>query len=432
FVMKFQRELNNILQSKGVKGTGRRGKATEKDALDYLTLDEINRSVEAARKRARRYVTDTLYDTSRRTNLQHHMRYLSPFLAAWQDSFVKWTKISLDQPLVPYLGYQGYEELPNVFQGAHVVDDDGNYIGDDGQVYEYNPVTREIGAPIEGKVANPNMGTVLWRVPGPVGDWMEDEAGVTNVRIPRTTFNVAFQGENPAIPGFGGFVAIPYGAIVRKSPWAANMADTIKIGGMSLSEIVAPYGVGGRFGAEGTPSWVQDAVDFFHKNDAAGKRAFAMLYQAQLNAEALGQTDPLTRDERDRLVNERVGMWQFFNMVGAQSPFSVNMDSTMNAALDLFYDLYASRIGDVAVGYPNFTALVARSYHDRPEFANAGISIRADDAGINASYGAQSAAEKWRTEIGKDPALARVLVGPTAADTGDYNDAIAEYQRTNQ
>src|SRR5690606_40138264 len=85
-----------------------------------------------------------------RTNLQHHLRYLSPFFAAWQDSFVKWTKIGLDQPLVPYLGYQGYEELPNVFAGAHVVDEDGNYIGDDGQVYEYNPLTREIGAPIEG------------------------------------------------------------------------------------------------------------------------------------------------------------------------------------------------------------------------------------------------------------------------------------------
>lgn len=427
FVMKFQHELNNVLQARGVKPSGRRGKVTEADAEDYLTLDEINRSVEAARKRARRYVTDTLYDTSRRTNLQHHLRYVSPFFAAWQDSFVKWTKISLDQPLVPYLGYQGYEELPNVFAGAHVVDEDGNYIGDDGQVYEYNPVTREIGAPIEGQVANPNMGTVLWRVPGPVGDWMEDVAGVTNLRIPRTTFNVAFQGENPLVPGFGGFVAVPYGEIVRKSPWAANMAE--KTG---LDKIIAPYGPGGRVGEEGVPSWLQKAFDFFNQNDEPGKRAFAMLYQAQLNAEALGQTEPLTRDERDKLVDGRVGMWQFFNMTGAQSPFSVSMDSTMRAASDLFYDSYSSRIGDGEGEYPTYTAAVAAFNADFPEFANAGISIRADDSGINASYGAQSAAEKWRTAIGKDPALARVLIGPTSADSGDYNDAIAQYQKTDQ
>jgi hypothetical protein len=427
FVMKFQSELNNVLQAKGVKPTGRRGKATEADASDYLSLEDINRSVEAARKRARRYVTDTLYDTSRRTNLQHHLRYLSPFFAAWQDSFVKWTKISLDQPLVPYLGYQGYEELPNVFAGAHVVDEDGNYIGDDGQVHEYNPVTREIGAPIEGKVVNPNTGTILWRVPGPVGDWMEDVAGVTNLRIPRTTFNVAFQGENPAIPGFGGFVSVPYGEIVRKSPWAANMAERT-----GLDKIIAPYGPGGRVGEEGVPSWLQKAFDFFNQNDEPGKRAFAMLYQAQLNAEALGQTEPLSRDARDKLVDGRVGMWQFFNMTGAQSPFSVSMDSTMRAASDLFYDSYSSRIGDGEGEYPTYTAAVAAFNADFPEFANAGISVRADDSGINASYGAQNAAEKWRTAIGKDPALARVLIGPTTADSGDYNDAIAQYQRTDQ
>jgi hypothetical protein len=426
FVMKFQRELDQILNAQGVKGTGRRGRATEKDAQEFLTLDQINKSVETARARAKRYVTDTLYDTSRRTNLQHSLRYLSPFFAAWQDSFVKWTKIGLDQPLVPYLGYQAYEEFPNLFEGATVVDEDGNYIGEDGQVYEYNPVTREVGAPIEGKVANPNMGTILWRVPGPVGDWLKEYAGVDQLRLPKTSFNVAFQGENPLVPGFGGFVAVPYGAIVRSSPWAADMAQQT-----GLDKIIAPYGPGGRVGEEGVPSWAQKAADFFSQNDDAGKRAFAMLYQAQLNAEATGQAEPLSRDERDRLVNGRVGMWQFFNMVGAQSPFSVSMDSRMQAAADLFYDSYQSRIG-TADGYGTFTEAVAAFNQDFPEFANAGISINADSTGIRASYGAQSAAEQWRTEIGKDPALARVLIGPTAADSGDYNEAIREYQRTNE
>lgn len=426
FVMKFQRELDNILNAQGVKGTGRRGRATEADAKDVLTLDEINKAVETARGRARRAVTDTLYDTSRRTNLQHSLRYISPFFAAWQDSFVKWTKISLDQPLVPYLGYQGYEEFPQLFEGAHVVDEDGNYIGDDGQVYEFNPVTGEIGAPIEGKIRNPNEGTILWRVPGKVGDWLEENAGVTNLKIPRGTFNVAFQGENPFIPGFGGFVTTTYGEIVRRSPWAANMAE--KTG---LDKLIAPYGVGGRGGEEAIPNWMKDASDFFNQNDEAGKRAFAMLYQAQLNAEATGQTEPLSRDERDALVNGRVGVWQFMNMVGAQSPFSVNMDSKMSAAKDLFYDSYVSRI-DQPNGYTSFTQAVAAFNQDFPEFANAGVSITADDTGINASYGAQSAADRWRVAINKDPALARVLIGPTAADSGDYNDAIAEYQRDNR
>src|SRR5690606_12788005 len=262
FVMKFQRELNNILQARGVKGTGRRGKATEADAKDFLTLDEINQSVEAARARAKRYVTDTLYDTSRRTNLQHHLRYLSPFFAAWQDSFVKWTKISMDQPLVPYLGWQGYQNFPNLFEGSTVVDNDGNYIGEDGQVYEYNVLTGEVGDPIEGKTANPNMGTILWRVPGPVGDWLKESAGVDHLRLPKTSFNVAFQGENPLIPGLGGFVAVPYGEVVRRWPMAADLAQTI-----GLDKIIAPYGPGGRAGEEAIPSWVTKARDFFKDND---------------------------------------------------------------------------------------------------------------------------------------------------------------------
>jgi hypothetical protein len=424
FVMKFQRELDQILNAKGVKPSGR--KVTDKDAQEYLTLDEINKSVEVARRRAKRYVTDTLYDTSRRTNLQHHLRYLSPFFAAWQDSFVKWTKISMDQPLVPYLGWQGYQNFPNLFEGSTVVDDDGNYIGEDGQVYEYNVLTGEVGAPIEGKTANPNMGTILWRVPGPVGDWLKESAGVDHLRLPKTSFNVAFQGENPLIPGLGGFVAVPYGEVVRRWPMAADLAQTI-----GLDKIIAPYGPGGRAGEEAIPSWVTKARDFFKDNDEAGMQAFRQLYLAQLNAEALGQTDPLSTEERDRLVNNRVGMWQFFNMVGAQSPFSVSMDSRMQAAANLFFDSYASRIGEDG-GYDSYTQAVAQFNQDFPEYANAGISIRADDTGINASYGAQTAAEQWRYEIGKDPALARVLIGPTAADSGDYNEAIAEYQKSNE
>lgn len=427
FVMKFNRELDQILHAQGVKGSGRRGHVKESDVGDRLTIDEINKAVETARGRAKRYVTETLFDTSRRTNLQHSLRYISPFFAAQQDSWVKWTKISMDNPVVPYLGYQGYEELPQAFEGAVVVDDDGNYVGDDGQVYEYNAASGKIGKPIEGEFRNPNEGTVLWRVPGKVGDWLENTAGVTNLSIPRGTFNVAFQGENPAIPGFGGFVAMPYQAIVTHSPWAANMSE--KLG---LDKLLAPYGVGKSAGEDALPSWLKDAKDFFDQNDDAGKKAYRNLMLAQLNAEAMGQTPPLSRDERDKLVNGRVGVWQFMNMVGAQSPFSINMDSKMRAASDLFYDSYASKIGDGPGEYKSFTQAVAVFNQDFPEFANADLSITADSTGINASYGAQTAAEKWRTEINKDQNLARVLIGPTAADSGDYSDAIAEYQKSNQ
>jgi hypothetical protein len=427
YVMKFNTELNKILNAKGVKGSGRRGRATEADATDRLSLAEINKAVETARGRARRHVTDTLYDTSRRTNLQHNLRYISPFFAAWQDSWTKWTKISLDNPVVPYLGYQGYEALPQAFQGAAVVDDDGNFVDSDGHVYKYNALTGERGDLIEGESRNPNEGTILWRVPGKIGDWLEDKAGVKALSIPRGTFNVAFQGENPAIPGFGGFVAMPYNEVVTRSPWAANMSD--KLG---LADLIAPYGTKKNAGESAMPNWLKDAHDFFSQDDAAGKRAFTELMQAQMNAEATGQVAPMKRDARDKLINGRVGVWQFMNMVGAQSPFSVNMDSKMRAASDLFYDTYASKIGDGPNDYKSFTQAVAVFNQDFPEFANADISITADDTGINASYGAQTAAEQWRTEIAKDPNMARVLIGPTAADGGDYSDAIANYQKTNQ
>jgi SLT domain-containing protein len=198
-----------------------------------------------------------------------------------------------------------------------------------------------------------------------------------------------------------------------------------------LDNLLAPYGTSKNAGETALPSWLKDAKDFFDQNDDAGKRAFAMLYQAQLNAEATGQAEPMSREARDDLVNGRVGVWQFMNMAGAQSPFSVNMDSKMRAASDLFYDSYSERIGQEG-GYDTFTQAVAAFNQDFPEFANAGISINAESTGINASYGAQTAAEQWRKEIARDPNMARVLIGPTAASSGDYTDEIAEYQKSNQ
>jgi hypothetical protein len=69
--------------------------------VEGLTGGDIKRLVQdQAHKKARQAIKNYMYDVAATSDLSHFMRFVSPFVKAWEDTMRKWGRIITEDPSV--------------------------------------------------------------------------------------------------------------------------------------------------------------------------------------------------------------------------------------------------------------------------------------------------------------------------------------------
>src|SRR5690606_35701543 len=160
--------------------------------VKHLTPEQLSQVRHRADQLARHDVAEYLFDTSRKSNASHAMRFMSPFYAAWEDSMFKWFKIFGTRP----------ETLPAAWKGVRApnamgltVDRDGNQIMPDGTVVDADGNEIERTGIWDGYIVIP--------LPGGESGPLARAFGAKSVRVAKNSANVVFQGDPWYLPGPG-------------------------------------------------------------------------------------------------------------------------------------------------------------------------------------------------------------------------------------
>jgi hypothetical protein len=187
-----------------------------------LGAEEIRLVQNQARKYALDQVRRTLYDFADQSEFAHMLRFLSPFYVAWQEAFVKWAGLAVENPAFIARGRLLWQSPE---RAGLVVDEHGNEVGlgqDTGDTITYpDGTTSEIGRERFVRLPLPKG---LNRIVGLEGVETQGE-----VLFSKRSANFLLE----AAPGFGPVVTVPVADIVRERP---QLEDAVRF--------VLPYGPG--------------------------------------------------------------------------------------------------------------------------------------------------------------------------------------------
>lgn len=373
-----------------------------------------------AHKAAGKAVKDTMFDIATRSDLSEAMRFVSPFIAAWEDTVRKWGKLAIDNPQLIGQGYNLWN-IPNGM--GLVVDKDGNKVdGKDGFTTEDSILVQWPSwvPKVGGKKLDLLPGTSLNKLTG--GRINADD---TDFRIPKQALNIVLQGGLQ--PGFGPLVALPVGKAQVAMPELNDIA-----------KLVNPYG---------PPESVWDAVapaTLKRLEESMNDQSRAHLYDTErifmqmqteyrIDPEKYGSKPP-TWEEAARRANA-VGRLKVLNNFA--NPFPAQFDSKFKFYIDAYRDLKREEM-DPNKGHERgwadeqFMKGYGESYFPLVQ------SMSKNQAGLMSSAEAVSAAEKFRKEIDQygmengeaNPTLIRLIVGPEGE--GEFNESAHRWQETRE
>lgn len=205
-------------------------------------LQKINST---AHRYAMRQTNEVLYTIERYSNLAGMLRWMSPFVAAWENSFKVWTRMIVNDPSILARANILWN-MPNKL--GMVVDDKGNKVEGRGL----------------GFLGRSNNDYIV--VPKVVNDLLSPVTGEVPLRIPQGGINVVTPGETPYLPGFGPVVMMPVGQFLLKSRPDAQKFVRDTIGEGAYESFFAPFGrvQGFEFDAI-APAWVRRVEQFISK-----------------------------------------------------------------------------------------------------------------------------------------------------------------------
>jgi hypothetical protein len=193
-----------------------------KGAGKRLTQDEILLVQNKARKYALDQIRRTLYDFADQSDFAHMLRFLSPFYVSWQEAWVKWAGLAVENPAFIARGRLLWQSPE---RAGLVVDEHGNEVGlgqDTGDTVTYpDGTTSQIGR--ERFVRFP-LPKGLSKIAGLEGIGTQGQ-----VLFSKRSANFILE----AAPGFGPVVTVPVADIVRERP---QLEDAVRF--------VLPYGPG--------------------------------------------------------------------------------------------------------------------------------------------------------------------------------------------
>lgn len=269
---------------------------------DQISLDEIRRVIqEQAHQKARSTIRKYMFDVAHTSDLSHYGRFVSPFIAAWEDTVRKWGTIIKEDPSVLGRANQIWN-APNMM--GIVVDENGNPVHDrDGFTdNHYIVIPRGISKHLPG-------------------------GADSNFRISKQALNLVLQGGLQ--PGFGPLVAYPVGKLQTQVPTLDKVA-----------RLVNPYGPPSSVFDSVAPSVVKQMYDAVNTqtrdHQADTRRIYAqLLTQYRLDPEKFGGREPTIDDASKRAGD--LGILKVLNRV--VQPFPAIYDSPFKLYQDAYHTL---------------------------------------------------------------------------------------------
>lgn len=367
-----------------------------------IGLDEIHSRVQkVAHKKAARAIKTYMFDIATQSDLSHAARFVSPFIAAWEDTIKKWGKIAADNPDLPGKAYLAWN-APNDM--GLVVDENGNKVGED----DFN-----------------SNSFMIVQMPS----WAPFAAGKklkvvdSNFRIPKQAMNIVLQGGLQ--PGFGPLVAIPVGALQTSKPEINDVAKFIN-----------PYGPPESVWDAVAPSTAKRVWEATHKQSNAHMYDTERIYMGMLgeyrkNPEKFGNKAPEWADAEQRA--KAVGMLKIVNNFA--NPFPAIFDSPYKLYQDSYRDLQnKERIENHPRGWADKQFIDAWGESFFPLVQ----SMSKNNAGLGATAEAKNASDRYAKQISKygmeagapNKRLIQLIVGPEGE--GEYNASAHAWQQTRE
>lgn len=388
---------------------------------EEFTQAEIRNLRKRADWAARQDMGKIMFDTSHKSNLGYHLRFIAPFYSAWEDTMKKWGRIFAQRPEMAPLMYKAFSSPAKLF---HIEDDDGNRIMPNGDVYSTLP-NGDLGEKI-GESHNPNEGNIIFGLP----DWAAEKTGAKDVALSRSSLNAIFQGDLAFLPGLGPVVSVPVNEYMRDTlPFGIGdpaMADKLKVdipgvGTIDAMSYLQPFGQTDASVAEQfMPGWMQNVKEVLTQDSRRAQQVKQQLMANQYNAESLGLSPRMTETERMEKVNNQARNWWILRLIGSETPVSTRPQSRLE-----WYFQEFRRYRDLAGADAE-----EKFMEDYPDYGEATISASFNETGIAATIAADKSAEKWKAQIATHPNIGWMLAGVGTADD-DFSDAVYTKQLTN-
>ena len=388
---------------------------------ESFTQAEIRNLRKRADWAARQDMGKIMFDTSHKSNLGYHLRFISPFYSAWEDTMVKWGRIFAQRPEMAPLMYKAFSAPGQLF---HIEDDDGNRIMPNGDVYATLP-DGSLGEKI-GESHNPNEGNIIFGLP----DWAAEKTGAKDVALSRSSLNAIFQGDLAFLPGLGPVASVPVNEYMRDTlPFGIGdpaMADKLKVnipgvGTIDAMSYLQPFGqTDASIPEQFMPGWMQNVKEVLTQDSRRSQQIKQQLMSNQYNAESLGLTPQLKEQERIQKVNNQAKNWWILRLIGSETPVSTRPQSRLEWYFQEFRR-YRDQFGGDAE---------EKFMEDYPDYGEATISASFNETGIAATISADKSAEKWKAQIATHPNIGWMLAGVGTADD-EFSDAVYTKQLTN-
>jgi hypothetical protein len=360
-----------------------------------LGAAEIRLVQNQARKYALDQVRRTLYDFADQSEFAHMLRFLSPFYVAWQEAFVKWAGLAVENPAFIARGRLMWQSPE---RAGLVVDEHGNEVGlgqDTGDTVTYpDGTTSSIGRERFVRIPLPKG---LTRIAGLEGVETQGE-----VLFSKRSANFILE----AAPGFGPVVTVPVADIVRERP---QLEDAVRF--------VLPYGPGDSTLDALLPSTARRALESAQgEEDRVFRNAALRILNDAVTDYRLGKRpDPPTWEEAQEKAR---ALYKIRTVAAYVMPVLPGFKSPYQPYLDKYRRLRAQ---DPETAEARFLD------EEGEEFFALTQSFTKSADGVPPTQEAYAARGKYRDLIEKYPQVGRLIVGDESA-TGAFSSSVYRAQ----
>ena len=348
------------------------------DGTGKLSVEAQTRIESMARHRAIKDVQQAMYDTARYTGAHAGlMRMVSPFLNAWEDAMMSWSRLMYDDP----------KRLGALMKTWNMPERMGLVVDQDGNIVKPGESARQkfIAVPL-----------------GAASKFV----GVKELQLRKDSWNSIFQGEVWWQPGYGPIVTVPAQEVATRAfakdvdtapAWAQPIIRGL-LNGDAPKVRPGPGGVLQDAALGMAPSGAKKWFDAFNP----GSPAFTNVFQDSVNSQVIEMRkaghEP-TKADWDKITNKAVAAAKATNIVKALA-LGVFGQSSEGAGIQKFYSdqykaLQAQKDAFAAEG-----KTVEQVFNEKfPEAAGLRWNVSVSETGITASVKTEDRAALFKKEI---------------------------------
>lgn len=348
-----------------------------------VSSKEVYRIQQLAREKAVQDIGDVLFNPRRISTIGANAMFISPFMAAWEDSLKSWGHLFYGDPArIAYM--KDIWKAPDA-AGLTYTDENGNDF---------------IVMPLPAGVAK--------------------ATGMTEFDFNKKSFNTIFSGDPWWLPGYGPLVQIAAADIAEH----AGLVD--KVDTNPILHNLLPYGIPKDTSTLGQllPSWARAFVASADSNNPAYGRNYKLIMANEMNKYDTGERKtPPTKEE----IAKKVGRTLILQgVMQGGIGFTGNGANDMSAYQQL-YQSYTARSQEFAQMVPPVTA-DEQFLKDFPEASEIIGSVSVNETGINATSAAYQEAQKYKSQIANSPEYGWAWIGSQNVVDSPFSQSVYNYQ----